>query len=73
MAGPSEMVPLDDVSVVGPEHADVRPLLLEPDVEEGGLIRPGGGTPATGDGVDDGSGRRVGELVPPPPPTPPEL
>ena len=27
MAGPSEMVPLDDVSVVAPEHAEVRPEL----------------------------------------------
>ena len=28
MAGPSEMVPLDDVSVVAPEHAEVSPLKL---------------------------------------------
>ena len=31
MAGPSEIVPLDDVSEAEPEHAEVRPLLLEPD------------------------------------------
>ncbi len=31
MAGPSEIVPLDDVSVVVPEHAEVRPLLPELD------------------------------------------
>ena len=29
MAGPSEIVPLVDVSVVAPEHAEVRPLLPE--------------------------------------------
>ena len=29
MAGPSEMVPLDDVSVVAPEHLEVRSLLPE--------------------------------------------
>ena len=29
MAGPSEMVPLDDVSVAAPEHPEVRSLLPE--------------------------------------------
>jgi hypothetical protein len=29
LAGPSEIVPLVDVSVVAPEHAEVRPLLPE--------------------------------------------
>jgi hypothetical protein len=29
LAGPSEIVPLVDASVVAPEHAEVRPLLPE--------------------------------------------
>jgi hypothetical protein len=69
------MVPVDDVSVVAPEHAEARPLLLELDGVAGGAITVGG-TPATGDGVDDGSGtvvRKLPPLPPPPPPPPPEL
>ena len=37
MAGPSEIVPLDDESEADPEHAEVRPLLLKLD---GRLLLP---------------------------------
>ena len=36
MAGPSEIVPLGDVSKAEPEHAEVRPLVLE--LEEARLL-----------------------------------
>ena len=39
MAGPSEIVPLDDVSVVVPEHAEARPLL--PELAEALLLATG--------------------------------
>jgi hypothetical protein len=39
LAGPSEIVPLDDASEADPEHAEVRPLLDEPDgVATGALV-----------------------------------
>ena len=54
MAGPSDIVPLEDVSEVAPEHAEVRPLLSELDgVAYGGAVTAVATT--TGDGVDAAS------------------
>ena len=57
MAGPSDIVPLEDVSEVAPprpEHAEVRPLLSELDgVASGGAVTADATT--TGDGVDAAS------------------
>ena len=54
MAGPSDIVPLEDVSEVAPEHAEVRPLLSELDgVAYGGAVTADATT--TGDGVDSAS------------------
>ena len=54
MAGPSDIVPLEDVSEVAPEHAEVRPLLSELDgVAYGGAVTADATT--TGDGVDAAS------------------
>ena len=53
MAGPSDIVPLEDVSEVAPAHAEVRPLLSELDgVAYGGAVTADATT--TGDGVDIG-------------------
>jgi hypothetical protein len=38
LAGPSEIVPLGDVSEAEPEHAEVRPLLLELDGVAKGVV-----------------------------------
>jgi hypothetical protein len=54
LAGPSDIVPLEDVSEVAPEHAEVRPLLSELDgVAYGGAVTADATT--TGDGVDAAS------------------
>ena len=54
MAGPSDIVPLEDVTEVAPEHAEVRPLLSELDgVAYGGAVTADATT--TGDGVDAAS------------------
>ena len=54
MAGPSDIVPLEDVSEVAPAHAEVRPLLSELDgVAYGGAVTADATT--TGDGVDAAS------------------
>ena len=54
MAGPSDIVPLEDVSEVAPAQAEVRPLLSELDgVAYGGAVTADATT--TGDGVDAAS------------------
>ena len=51
MAGPSEIVPLDDVSEVAPEHPAGRPL---DGAVDGGIVTVD--APASGNGVGLGAG-----------------
>ena len=69
MVGPSEIVPLDDVSDVVPEHAEVSPLLPETDAAVLGGAAVGAEAAAVGLGVDP----TVAELPAPPPAPPPPV